>query len=89
MYTVAIAQPFPPKVGERNLTRQYIIRITFKGGFSEGAFILSFCVQLPDIALKREQPAAALLLYEREDVYFRLPRDWDFHSLQGAAFFRH
>ena len=44
VYTVAIAQLFPPKVGERNLTRQYIIRITFKGGFSEGAFILSFFV---------------------------------------------
>ena len=34
-----------------------------------------FCVGLPDIALKREQLAAALLLYEREDVYFWLPRD--------------
>ena len=32
------------------------------------SYSLFFCVGLPDIALKCEQLAAALLLYEREDV---------------------
>ena len=90
VYTVAIAQLFTPKVGEWNLARQYIIRITFKCGFSEGAFILFFCVGLPDIALKREQLAAALLLYEREDVYFWLPRDClGFPLATRCCLFRH
>ena len=41
IYTVVIAQLFPWKSREHNLTRQCIIRITIKGRLSEGAFILT------------------------------------------------
>ena len=72
---LVITQLFVPKVGERNLTHQYIIRITFKGDSVKAHSYSLFCVGLPDITLKHEQLAAALLLYEWEDVYFWLQRD--------------